>query len=99
VGYRDVDPDYLLLSNQSLASIMAQTYTNWTLIIVGDNISPENVAKVKAVIARHQIPNEVLFHNLEESQTSAAIHARLNETERVSGYVCNGIVLCYSNNE
>lgn len=81
LGAREADPDFMLLSHQTISSLLCQKYTNWTLIIVGDNLSRRNMRKVKVMLRHHRIPNRVIIRNINASQTSAAIHARLNETE------------------
>jgi hypothetical protein len=82
IAERSFDPDFLLLSRQSLISVMAQTYSNWTIIFVGDHLSASSVEKVKAVIEKHNVPaDKYILLNLEESQTKEALYARLNKTE------------------
>jgi hypothetical protein len=82
VGGRSFDPDFLLLSRQSLKSVMAQTYSNWTIIFVGDHLPASSVEKVKAIIEKHNVPaDKYILLNLGESQTKQFIYSRLNKTE------------------
>ena len=44
-----------LLFSRCVPSVLAQTYTDWEMLIVGDGCAPETVAAIEAGIADHRI--------------------------------------------
>jgi hypothetical protein len=62
---RPEDPHFKLPQMTSLAGLAAQTYTNWTLLLVGDGLLPVVIASVFQALDNSMIPrHKVLFQNM-----------------------------------
>jgi hypothetical protein len=62
---RPEDPQFYLPQMTSLAGLAAQTYTDWTLILVGDGLLTVEIARVFRALDDSMIPrHKVLFQNL-----------------------------------
>jgi hypothetical protein len=63
---RPYDLDFLLLHNTSLASVMAQSYSHWTIILVGDALTEEQESIMLGQVKRLRIPPEkIIYRNLD----------------------------------
>jgi hypothetical protein len=62
---RSEDHLFQLLQMTSLAGLAAQTYTNWTLIQLGDGLLPVGIARVFQALDASMLPrHKVLFQNM-----------------------------------
>ena len=56
VFLREADPWFILPESTSLRSIVSQTFTNWTLYVAGDGLSPESVLSFHGALERAGVP-------------------------------------------
>eukprot|EP00953_Heterococcus_sp_UTEX-ZZ885_P005195 3277-Heterococcus_DN1.PRE.3 len=62
---RPEDPRFLMPQLTSLAGLVAQTYTDWTLVLVGDGLDANEVASVFQALDNSYVPrHKVLFRNM-----------------------------------
>jgi hypothetical protein len=79
-----VDPDFLLLYHQSLISLKHQTFTNWSLILIGDCLSSRQQRKVHEQIQKVNFPAErrVVFRNLMFNETQTYLYRKLKRKQQ-----------------
>jgi hypothetical protein len=66
---RPEDPRFLMPQLTSLAGLVAQTYTEWTLVLVGDGLLATEIASVFQALDNSFVPrHKVLFRNLAAEQ-------------------------------
>jgi hypothetical protein len=79
---RPEDPRFLMPQLTSLTGLAAQTYTEWTLVLVGDGLRASEVAYVFQALDNSYVPrHKVLFRNMASEsrevwlyETDAMIH-------------------------
>ena len=62
------DPEFHLLQRNSLASILNQSYKNWTLILIGDGLSQADYNKTHHMLKSSFPMNKWLYHNQDASK-------------------------------
>jgi hypothetical protein len=79
---RPGDPNFLLPQITSLAGLVAQSYKEWTLIVVGDGLLANEIASVFRALDNSHIPRrKVLFQNMDSGlrekwlyETASMVH-------------------------
>ena len=62
--FRETDPWFLLPERTSLQSVVNQTFTNWTLVVVGDGLSEHHVVRAFGAMKRAGLPkSKIIFNN------------------------------------
>jgi len=74
-----VDTEFNVACITMLGSVARQTYTNWTLSLVGDGLSADQIAKVFSSIKRSNIDgNKILFVNMRRNLREPLLYREKN---------------------